>query len=837
MKLHRSHRTPIAAVVSAVLASAATLGSGPVWAQASGGLEEILVTATRRGETNLQETPVAVTALDSEALDKMVAKNIEGISVAIPNFSAARITAFNAASFAIRGVGQTDIIVYLDSPVAVNIDDFVMPSVQTQLLDTFDIERVEVLRGPQGTLFGKNTTGGLVNVTTKKPSLEEGSVELRGLAGSFGLYQLQGALDAPIGDTLGLRFVANYNKSDGYYENGASYGPTFAFVPEWTGLSGAGNGDDVGGDDIFNGRFKALWAPSEDLELLFQYEIVRDKSDAVPSFNDTPREPGCDQFGVSTPTLDDNCVFVWNSIGVTQPTGDPIDHAATTNRNDGFMATGRGQRIDVDGFYLNLGWDLGSVRLDGVAGYREQESRLPNTYTGSVPVSEPGEALSLFDASRDDDRETTQLELRLSSNESETLGWVVGGFYQQNDDVFCVAQMLGINEFFGDPTGNSIPSILCNQQDAEAWAVFGDVSWNVTDQLTLGAGARWTEETKEWTGRPQASVEAITGGLSWDDFSEPLDLADFVRTDWPGNSLVRSDEESWSEPTYTVRLGYQFTDDINSYLRYDRGFKSGGYNDQTGTATVILDAFLAPYDPEFADAYEAGLKTSWLDNRLRLNGAIFYVEYTDAQRALVTRVCVPSDQVVSFCDDGVTQGRQFQETRFFNAADVTVQGFELEGTAAVTDGFTLSANVSYNDGEYDKFEADTNGDGSNDVFLSGLPLTRTPEWKYGVQGLYSFDALGGQIDLYGSVAYEDSNVFYYSDVDPAFNAVLDERTLLDASVTYTSGDGTWFVRAFGNNLSDERYRIASQVVANLWTHSQFGAPRNYGLQLGMKFGW
>ena len=122
MKLHRSHRTPIAAVVSAVLASAATLGSGPVWAQASGGLEEILVTATRRGETNLQETPVAVTALDSEALDKMVAKNIEGISVAIPNFSAARITAFNAASFVIRGVGQTDIIVYLDSPVAVNID-------------------------------------------------------------------------------------------------------------------------------------------------------------------------------------------------------------------------------------------------------------------------------------------------------------------------------------------------------------------------------------------------------------------------------------------------------------------------------------------------------------------------------------------------------------------------------------------------------------------------------------------------------------------------------------------------------------------------------------------
>ncbi len=792
------------------------------------------MTATRRGETNLQETPVAVTALDSEALNRMVARDISGISAAIPNFSAARITAFNAASFAIRGVGQTDIIVYLDSPVAVNIDDFVMPSVQTQLLDTFDIERVEVLRGPQGTLFGKNTTGGLVNVTTKRPSLEEGSLELRALGGSFDHYQIQGALDMPFGETFGVRLVGAYDKSDGYYENGATYGPTFAFLPQWNGLTGQGEGEDVGGDDIFNGRLKALWEPNEDLSLLFQYEIVRDRSDAVPAFNDTPREPGCTPFG------DPNaggCVFVWNSIGVTQPTGDPIDNMATTDRNDGFMATERGQRIDVDGFFLNLGWDLGGLRLDGVAGYREQESRLPNTYTGAVPVSATSEQLSLFDASRDDDRETTQLELRLSSSDAETLDWVVGGFYQKNDDVFCVAQMLGINEVFGVPGANTFPSVLCNKQDAEAYAFFGDLSWNVTDALTLGAGARWTDETKEWTGRPQASVEAITGGASWDDFGEPLDLADFGRTDWPGNAGVRTDEESWSEPTYTARIAYQFSEDINSYLRYDRGFKSGGYNDQTGTATVILDAFLAPYDPEFADSYEAGLKTTWLEDRLRLNAALFYVEYTDAQRALVTLVCVPNPAVANDTCPGDPVGTQFQETRFFNAADVTVKGFELEGTALITDGFTLSANVSYNDGEYDKFEADTNGDGVNDVFLSGLPLTRTPEWKYGIQGLYSFEAVGGTIDLYGSLLYEDENVFYYSEFRPEFNSILDERTVLDASITYTSGEGDWFVRAFGNNLTDERYRVASQVVAGLWTHSQFGAPRNYGLQLGMKFGW
>jgi iron complex outermembrane receptor protein len=138
--------------------------------------------------------------------------------------------------------------------------------------------------------------------------------------------------------------------------------------------------------------------------------------------------------------------FVWNSIGVTQPDGDPLEHAATTNRNDGFMATGRGQRIDVDGYYLNLGWDLGGVRLDGVAGYREQDSRLPNTYTGSVPVSAAGEAhFAVRRLARRRSRDHAAGAAPLLQRRHGTLDWVVGGFYQQNDDVFCVAQMLGIN--------------------------------------------------------------------------------------------------------------------------------------------------------------------------------------------------------------------------------------------------------------------------------------------------------------------------------------------------------------------------------------------------------
>ncbi|MEM9304428.1 MAG: TonB-dependent receptor, partial [Pseudomonadota bacterium] len=449
------------------------------------GIEEVMVTATRRAETNIQSTPVAVTAISGEDLEMAVPRNLGDVAAFVPNFSAAQVTGFNAASFAIRGIGQTDIIVYLDAPVGVIVDDFVMPSIQTQLLDPFDIESVEVLRGPQGTLFGKNTTGGTVNVKTKDPDVTQGSVDVAGQIARYGEYQAKFAVNVPlIEDEFAIRFSGNFIESDGYYRNGAEFGPVSPFIPidGITGLTGQGDGADAGGQDVFSGRFKARWEPSDNFTAQFTYEIVRDDSDTPPTVNLTPQN---------------DPRFVFNLLGYTQDDGDPLNVAGVTNRDELLLNMTQGHRIDVDGFYLNLDWDINpNYTLSSITGYREQESRLPNTYPGEIGP------ISLFDATRDDNRETFQQEIRIASDFDGPWNFVAGGFYQTNDTEFCVLQVLGFLDLlglgeadFGDPLFfNNNPQILCNAQDATAKAVFGDVTWEVNDRFTVGLGLRYTDE-------------------------------------------------------------------------------------------------------------------------------------------------------------------------------------------------------------------------------------------------------------------------------------------------------------------------------------------------------
>ena len=767
-----------------------------------GVLEEVLVTATRRGESDIMTTPISMTKLVGDEVTKFALRDLNDIAVSIPGLSAGTVSAFKSAQFAMRGVSESTIILYKESPVGVTLDEFVVPHIQTSNLEVFDIESFEVLRGPQGTLFGKNTTGGVINVRTKRPVLEENSAEVRLQYGSFETKKANVAFNFAPGETLAFRFAGMYLKSDGYYKNNAPYGPIGQTVlpfntEKWLGASGVGDGRDLGGDDVFSGRAKLLWSPNEDLNILLQYEIVRDKGDSPPIVQESTA-------GYLVP--------LW-SFQPAPIDADPIKNAGSTLRDDGkFLDLPGGHIIDIDGFYLNGDWRINeSYTLYFNAGTREQESVLPSSYVGQTGP------ISMFDASRDDDRKTSQLEVRLGSNLDGPINYVVGAFYQEDDVEFCVVQYVGfIDGFFLVPPDffNDNPRILCNTQDAEAKAVYIDGTWDVTDQFQVTAGFRYTDEKKAWAGRPMRF--ALAGESLFDALDTVLDGADFDR--FP-EGVVR-DNESWNEPTYRLILGYDFNPDVYGFFGYSRGFKSGGYNDQLGTQLdPITPQSARPTEPEIADSFEGGIKATFAGGAATIAVNAYYVEYTNAQRTFN----------VSFPDGG-------QETLFFNAADMEVKGVEVAGAWAATDRLLFNYNVAYMDAKFNKFEADTNFDGVIDIDLSGQPVTRAPEWMGSVDGTYTAPVGGGNMEFKLRVSYEDDSVSSYSDVDPAFNAILQSRTLVDASITYYDSQDRFYLRLLGANLTDERYRTGSLSVATIWIMSAYAPPRYYGLEFGAKFG-
>ena len=803
----------------------------PLQVMSAAVLEEVLVTATRRGETDIQVTPISVTALSEDMLDKMLINDFGDMAAAVPNLVTGNAPAFKSFNPSLRGVGKDGIILYVESPVGVSLDDFVLMSSQTQNLEPFDIESIEVLRGPQGTLFGKNTTAGVINVKTKKPELNNRSIDVRGSYAEFDSYDTKFAANYGA-ETFAFRATGAYQYSDGYLKAGkssATYDPAVAFG---TGdfspvtFANANPNKRLAGDDVFSGRFKALWAPNDDFEARLTYEIIRDNGESMVTVNETPS------------------IGVFPAIGFPGVTsGDPIKQSGVTSRTDtAFNVDKQGNQVDVDGYYLAMDWEVGNFTIHSLTGYREQQSRLASTYMGEHYGS-------LFDATRDDDRETFQQEIRIDAKVGDRFNYVVGGFLQTDKTKFCVTQILGLIDFFGptaDPLNQTLiasglapladgtytnnPSVLCNRQKTKAMALFADATFDFTDRLQLGFGVRQSYENKKWAGRPQTLFQFLDGTGVPDEtllasLGEPLDASDFGR--FPFN--VVNEEQSWTDPSFRVTGGYSINDDMYTWLTYAHSVKSGAFNDQTGTFTAGLPfSFdnpkqLQPIDPEFADSIEIGLKMDLFNNSVRLNIVYFDVNYSDAQRQLNATFALPG-------------GGSFQETLFFNAAELDARGIEFEGSWAVNENLTISGNWSWQDVTFSKFEADTNFDGIIDVDLSGQAVNRSPEWTAYVMATYEH-SLGDLANASHTVSlsFVDDTIFTYSDLGSDFDAYADNRSLLNWSTTFSDKNDKYFIRAFGKNLFDERYRTGNLAVAALWTMASYGPPRQFGVELGAHF--
>ncbi len=447
----------------------AQTGTAPVAADAAApapqdraqvsGLEDIVVTARRVSES-LQDTPIAVTAFSAQAIDRKFATDIRALAGDVPNVVITNVPGFNAASIGIRGQSTGDIILTFEPAIGVVVDDFVLAHVQTQLFDLFDIERIEVLRGPQGTLFGKNTVGGVVNVITKRPERTFGG-EVRVGYSSFDTKDVKASLNVPLTDNLFFRVAGSFQEGDGYYRLSKNN--------DVDGVQGLpGTGKRRSGSRYFSGRAKLLWEPTPDTNLMLTYEMLRDRGDSPPSVNETPAGFLFDVVGFPGIQTTGKSPF---QTGTTLCAGDANNVGnATTPTCPGTL---NGHRIDVDGLYLRGEHkidDVGTITM--VGGYRRVKSILPSDYTG--------ENAFLFVSTRDDVREQYSLETRFSSDFSDKLKMTVGAMYW----------------------GQTL--------DASATSLLGFLRF---------LGGRYTKEEKSFSVRPQVRRSTIATGF-WPEYSD-----------------------------------------------------------------------------------------------------------------------------------------------------------------------------------------------------------------------------------------------------------------------------------------------------------------------------
>lgn len=839
------------ALIGGLLGTAVAF-SLPVLAADDRVLEEIIVTGTKRAVSQ-QDTPIAISTLTSDQINKTFGNDIRAISDLSPNVNLTLQTGFNALAGGIRGTGSISILTTQDPSVGILIDEFALNHVQSQFVELFDLAQVEIYRGPQGTLFGKNSTGGLIAITSKRPDMEEFGGEVKVSMGSYpGLnndsdnYKIQVGFDIPlIPGELAFRFAGSQTQEDGFYTNDKDtatfpnsplyglFGITPDQLPPELSQVTTGAGENLAGKDVFAAKSKLLWQPNDQFEAYFLWEVVRDQSDSPAAVNETPTGerflfellgfPGIQAAGHSD-------VF---STGMTQQ-GNGI------NIRDG-------HQVDVDGYYLNLSYSLDNYTIKSVTGYREQEETLPSTYTGEA-------FLSLFDATRNLEREQFQQEIRLLTEFDGPLNFVVGAIYLTDDLDFRAFSTVGLSSLFpgaplfddrgfvnldlrgitGDPGAGSV------QQERESTAFYADGTYSFNDQWSLTLGIRNTKDEKDFrkptgAGGPcnqyteARDTQQDANGNCIDIRSTSVSRAGLegAQIDPRVNPIpdsaygfIADSSEEWSETTWRVVVDYKTESDYLMYASVATGFLSGGFSETCSQLVTCIS-----YDPETNINYEFGFKGDLFDGVVRFNASVFYTDFENLQR----------NQVFRFIDP--LSGVEGQETITLNAGESNSTGLEIEATWLATDNLTVRGSLGYLDASYDKFDFEG-------VDLTSLDIPFASEVQLGAQITYVQPlSSGATITYYLSGHYQSEAEMSPFDPDAVGNGIarhptftqMESRTLVDMNVTFTDADEKYHVTVFGKNLLDETYRVSANSVGGLWNFTQYGAPLQWGVELGMKF--
>ena len=662
-------------------------------------LEEIVVTAQKR-EQSIQDVPIAITAMDGALLENNGANNLVDLNGIAPNVILTELGLIpNIGKIAVRGIAFLDPDPNADPKTGISVDGVPLTRNAGVLNDAFDIERIEILRGPQGTLFGRNNLAGTINMVSARPTEDAGG-KVKATFGDNGLRTVRAVVNSgSFADGMLRAKIAGVTRDyDGYYKN--------AFT-----------GNKLGDTSTDGGRLTIAFENGRfDATLIADYE---DENVIGP--------------GISNEILDP---------GGTGYDGDKY----TVNQNlDGFS------NLETWGVTLesNLETDIGTFTL--VAATRDLDYFTYGDFDGK-PGRLPPPPIQ-FHLGRETVHDQQTVELRFADSHSDTLDYVLGVFYLQEDYVTTIH-----TNRVTVPIEQALITGI-NTQKAKSLAFFGQTDIRVTDRLSLVLGSRITMDDKEFTQR----------------------------------QFVPLFEGDWDEFTWKAGANYFINDEVMAYANVATGYKGGGFN-----ARASVPWNIGPYDSETVTSYEAGFKGDFLDKRLRINAAAFFADYAD----IVGIVRRPN---------ATPRGSEaIQET----LGDADIFGVEFETTLLVNESLSLNFNVGYLDAEWRNFFVDLNNNGIK-TDNTHLDLPNAPKWSLYGAADYRLPLADGAVTFHGDARYMSRHVLLEQEEAPVF--YRQARTIFNAFVAFAPDGDRYRISVYGKNLSDESIRVGALNVVWIQT--------------------
>ena len=732
-------------------------------------VDEIIVTAQKRAE-NIQDVPVSITAFSGDFLTENGVMSIEDVSRMTPNFSIYTSSLATRNLITVRGIGSAGGSA-IESSVGVFIDGVYYPRPGSVIGMLLDVETFEVLRGPQGTLFGRNTVAGALNITTQNPSQETGGkIELG--VGDYDAYELGGMYNAALGDRVAVRVAFKHVDRDGYGIN------TY-------------DGENFGARDDFVARGKVLFDAGDRLSLLVtaDYAEINSEGNAVELLNST-----------STPVFEATTTALYGSSPVTE---DPYDWEINQVHNDGLTDEQQGVSLDINYEYRN------GLALRSITAYRKWEAENTN-----LDIRIPANLAPATDKFQTD---TLSQEIQLISPAGNTLEWLAGLYLYQED--YDIDGIRGAGDSFCDPTISTISAqagALCLaseqenaivtsfSQELESFALFGQLTWNISDSWDAKLGLRWSADRKQG------------------DFDDQVNNP--VVTQFHAQETTLGMKRDDSRTTGFANVNWNVAEDIMLFAAWSTGYKSGGFNSSGGAQPLGEDRRI--FAPEESTNYELGVKSKLLDGSMTVNATLYRTDLDNFQ-------------------DLGFDGLSFV---VINAGEVRQQGVEVDINWAPVDPLRIVAGVSYLDSEYRSFEGAPPLPGGAAQDLTGERRNFSPEWQTSLAADWTQSFADG-LEWYAGASWswvDEQNVGGSSNNNP--QSMQDSFSIINARAGLRSAERDWDIVLFLHNLTDEDYcqTIFDQAVGELFgavdisnnTSVQrcvLGAPRTWNLTASFRF--